>query len=284
MNTASLELGLLLLGEPPYSAAQMSELLELAGSRETVCAAADLTRLEHLAGAIASGDAEAALDLAVRLESARGDCGGWLRAALLEACGHFEEAAAALRFLREKATGEERALAMLASARNLFAAGHPDQAWYPLAEACKSSAAPRTLRNAARLLAQARKQAEAPFRRRCRIALLSSTTIDLLAPILRAQCFGAGIDAEIYIGPFNQYEQEIRDPNSGLARFRPDVVAIGTDWRSLGLDDEEDSPGEAVSARCARLESLWREARERLADGSPRLTLSMGSVRKIGGK
>src|ERR1017187_5729510 len=192
MNTVSLELGLLLLGEPPYPAAKASELLELlASSHEAVCPAADLTRLEHVAGAIASGDSAAALDLASRLESARGDCGCWLR-------------------------------------------------------------------NAARLRAQARKKAEAPFRRRCRIALLGSTTIDFLAPILQAQCFGAGIDAEIYIGPFNQYEQEIRDPDSGLARFRPDVIAIGTDWRSLGLRDEEDSPGEAVRARCARLESLWR--------------------------
>jgi len=264
MNTVSVELGLLLLGDPPYSAAKISELLELASSREAVCSAADLTRLEHLAGAIASGDAGLAIDLAARLESVRGDCAGWLRARLLEGCGRFEEAAGVLRFLREKTTGEERASVMLASARNLFAVGHPAQAWYPLAEACKSSAAPRTLRNAARLLAQARKNAEPPFRRRCRIALLSSTTIDLLAPILRAQCFGAGIDAEIYIGPFNQYEQEIRDPDSGLARFQPDVVTIGTDWRSLGLRDEEDSPGEIVRACCARLESLWRESRERL--------------------
>ena len=132
-----------------------------------------------------------------------------------------------------------------------------------MAEACKSSARPRTLRNAARLLAQARKKAEPPFRRRCRIALLSSTTIDFLAPILQAQCFSAGIDADIYVGPFNQIEQEIRDPESGMARFRPDVIAIATDWRSLGLRDEEDSPDEIVREHVARLESLWREARER---------------------
>src|ERR1035438_8808551 len=56
MNTVSLELGLLLLGEPPYPAAKASELLELlASSHEAVCPAADLTRLEHVAGAIASG-------------------------------------------------------------------------------------------------------------------------------------------------------------------------------------------------------------------------------------
>jgi FkbH-like protein len=263
-NTVSLELGLLLVGDPPYSTAKTSELLELVGAREGICPAADLTRLELLAGAIAAESTEAARDLAARLESARGDCGCWLRAALLEACGHFEEAAGALHCLREKIAGEERALAMLASARNLFAAGHPEQAWHPLAEACKSSGRPRTLRNAARLLAHGSKKAEAPFRRHCRVALLSTATIDFLAPILRAQCFGAGIDAEIYIGPFNQQEQEIRDPDSGLARFRPDVLAIGTDWRSLGLRDEEDSPGAIVREHLERLESLWREARERL--------------------
>lgn len=266
MNVASfpLEAALQQLGEPPYSAAAITELLELARAREIPCSAAELTRLEHLAGVIASADAVLALDLASRLEPVRTDCGGWLRAALLEACGRPAEAATALRLLRERAAGEERALVMLASARNLSAAGRLDQAWYPLAEACKSSAAPRTLRNAARLLAQTRKRAEPPFRRRCRVGLLSSVTIDFLAPILQAQCFGAGIDAEIYIGPFNQIEQEIRDPDSGLARFRPDVIVIGADWRSLGLRDEEDSPGEIIGERTARLQSLWRESRERL--------------------
>ena len=75
MNSASIELGLLLLRDPPYSAVKLSELLELASSRETVCSAANLTRLERLAGSIASDNAEAALDLAARLESAHGDCG-----------------------------------------------------------------------------------------------------------------------------------------------------------------------------------------------------------------
>src|SRR5271169_7080601 len=108
MDTISLEHGLLLVGEPPYSAAKTAELVELVGSHEAGCGASDLTRLEHLAGAIAAGDAAAALDIAVRLESARGSCGCWLRAALLEACGRFEEAAGTLRPLREKGAGEGR--------------------------------------------------------------------------------------------------------------------------------------------------------------------------------
>ena len=263
MPTVPLELGLLLLGEPPYGPAKVSELLELLRSFANY-SAADLSRLENLAGALAEDDVAAGLDLAAQLEAVRGDCGCWLRAALLEAGGSFAEAAEVLHLLREKTAGEERAMVMLASARNLFAAGQTEQAWYPLAEACKRSVTPRTLRSAARLLAQWRKKSDAPFRRRCRIALLSSTTIDLLAPILRAQCFGAGIDADIYIGPFNQIEQEIRDPDSGLARFKADVIAIAADWRWLGLRDEEGSPDDVVRARCEQLESLWREARERL--------------------
>jgi len=223
--------------------------------------AADLAELERLAGAMAADDTGAALDLAARLETDRRDNAGWMRAMLLEASGRAADATDALHLVREKAAGEERATIMLASARCLLGAGKVDEVWYPLTQACKS-AAPRTLRNAARLLAQATKHAQAPVRRRCRIALESSFTIDFLAPMLKAQCFGAGIGAEIYIGPFNQYEQEIRHPESGLARFGPDVVVIATDWRSLGLGDEEELPAGFAADHTDRMQSLWRKVIE----------------------
>jgi FkbH-like protein len=265
MNPANLPLELILRqsGEPPYSPAQMVQLLDSIAAQDTPCTAAELARLEQLAAALAAADPEQSHAAARHLESARTDAACWLRAALLEASGQFAEAAAALALLREKAAGEERASLMLASARNLFRAGRIDEIWRPLAEACKESTAPRTLRNADRLLAQARRQAAPPFRRHCRVALLSTFTIDFLAPLLRAHCYGAGIDAEIYIGPFHQYEQEIRQPDSGLARFRPDIVALATDWRSLGLRDEEGAPAAILSEHTARLTDLWREARDR---------------------
>ena len=223
--------------------------MELADSHAALIRSRVLTRLEHLAGAIASGDARAALELAARLESVRGDCACWLRAALLEASGRFEEAAGALRFLREKTAGEERAMVMLASARNLFAAGHSGSG---LVSAGGSLQIERLAAHPAQCRpfagASAQEGGSRPFAGAAGSRCLSSTTIDFLAPILRAQCFGAGIDAEIYIGPFNQIEQEIRDPDSGLARFRPDVIAIATDWRSLGLRDEEDRPPMKSSA------------------------------------
>jgi len=245
---------------PPYTTAQ---LLDLAAHHEPTTAA-DLSHLDLIARTIASTDAAQAADFAEQLHALRTTAAAWLRAALLEALTHHEEAAAALAPLREKTTGEERALVMLAAARNLLRAGHLEQAWKPLAEAAKSTASPRVLQNADRLLSQARRQVPPPGRRQCRIALLSTFTIDFLAPILRAQCFAAGIDATLYIGPFGQHEQEIRNPDSGLARFRPDIIVIATDWRSLGLRDEEESPDAALAERLAAIESLWRMARERL--------------------
>jgi len=61
MNTVPLELILLQLGEPPYSDAKISELLAWATSRELPCSAAELKRLEQLAGTIAAGTALARL-------------------------------------------------------------------------------------------------------------------------------------------------------------------------------------------------------------------------------
>jgi FkbH-like protein len=258
-----LEAGLLQLGEPPYSPAQLTRFIDLAAAHEAPCTTAELTCLEQFAQALAACDAAQAAEAAARLDSAHSDAACWLRAMLLEAGSRWDEAAAALDILREKAAGEERATIMLAAARNLYAAARLEQVWRPLAEACKSSTVARTLRNAARLIEKSRRQAAPPVRRRCRVALLATFTIDFLESILRAHCFGAGIDAEIYIGPFNQYEQEIRGQDSGLARFHPDVIVLAIDWRALGLRDEEDAPADVIREHTTRLAGLWREARQR---------------------
>ena len=43
-----------------------------------------------------------------------------------------------------------------------------------------------------------------PSLRKARIAVLSSTTTALLAPILQLACFRDGIDAEIYEAPYGK--------------------------------------------------------------------------------
>jgi FkbH-like protein len=71
--------------------------------------------------------------------------------------------------------------------------------------------------------------------RHCKMALLGSSTTNLLVPILQALCLRDRIGAEIYEGPYGSIEQEIWDPNSGLAGFRPGIVILLTHWRDLHL-------------------------------------------------
>ena len=49
-------------------------------------------------------------------------------------------------------------------------------------------------------------------------------------------------------GEYDQYQQEILDPASPLTEFRPEVVVLATNWRSLGLPDETGQPAETVRA------------------------------------
>ena len=58
------------------------------------------------------------------------------------------------------------------------------------------------------------------------MALLSSFTIDPLAIYLDVKSRLAQLHPEIYVAPFNQYQQEILDENSGLYAFKPDVIIL----------------------------------------------------------
>ena len=63
-------------------------------------------------------------------------------------------------------------------------------------------------------------------KKKVRIALLSSFTIDPLAIYLDIESRIAGLYPEIYVGPFNQYPQEILNDESKLYRFNPDLIII----------------------------------------------------------
>ena len=72
--------------------------------------------------------------------------------------------------------------------------------------------------------------------RQCKIAVLGSSTTNLMVPVLQALCLRDRIGAEIYEGPYGSIEQEIWDAQSGLARFRPDIVLLVMHWRDLHLE------------------------------------------------
>jgi FkbH-like protein len=97
-----------------------------------------------------------------------------------------------------------------------------------------------------------------PSQRRCRIAVLGSSTTALLVPVLRALCFRDGIAAEFYEGTYGAFRQEVLDPSSGLHRFRPDVAFVVTHWRDVGLPAVADDPEGVVAAAVTELGRLWQ--------------------------
>ena len=73
---------------------------------------------------------------------------------------------------------------------------------------------------AAKVFTKLRRQRKPAAQRSIRLALVSSSTTNLLAPILQLECFRRGIDADIYIAPYGNVFQEILNPASELYTFR----------------------------------------------------------------
>ncbi len=66
-----------------------------------------------------------------------------------------------------------------------------------------------------------------------KVALLSSFSVEFLRDALAVYSFLSGIDLHLYLPGFGQFQQEIRNPASGLYAFSPDVVILaveGQDW------------------------------------------------------
>ena len=80
-----------------------------------------------------------------------------------------------------------------------------------------------------RSVSQAQREAFKPLK----IAILSSSTIKGMKEVLFVKCFDLGIFADIYVGEYNQYSQEILNPTSGLHQFEPDLIFLFVDFQSL---------------------------------------------------
>jgi FkbH-like protein len=98
--------------------------------------------------------------------------------------------------------------------------------------------------------------------RQCKIAVLGSSTTNLIVPVLQALCLRDRIGAEIYEGPYGSIEQEIWDDQSGLARFRPDIVMLVMHWRDLHLEAVTQNEQVWVSRFLEERKAGWK----RLAD------------------
>ena len=78
-----------------------------------------------------------------------------------------------------------------------------------------------------------------------RLAVLSNSTVDLLAPALVASAARHGIDLEVILPAFDQVAQEALNPESTINIAKPDAVLFALDYRALPL---KLSPGDAGAA------------------------------------
>jgi FkbH-like protein len=84
------------------------------------------------------------------------------------------------------------------------------------------------------------------------VTILRSFTVEPMVPFLRAEAGFEGLDAQVSVGGFNTWQQEMHDPNSSLYAARPRVVFLAVQTRDLapGLWDGTDlAQGEEALAQ-----------------------------------
>jgi len=95
---------------------------------------------------------------------------------------------------------------------------------------------PAALVEAGRLLARVPVELIAPpgqQLRPLRVAVTASFTAESVAPLLRVFLLRAGVVPDLHVAGFDQMAIQLRDPESGLARFRPEVTLCLLDERSF---------------------------------------------------
>jgi FkbH-like protein len=154
-----------------------------------------------------------------------------------------------------------RAIDVLSWARALAASGAREQAARQLRVALDPGAEYPLFARAEKLVRELAKSSKLCLRR-CKIAILGSSTTSLLVPVLQALCLRDQIDADIYEGTYGSMEQEIRDPASGLARFRPDIVVLMMHWRDLRLEPVTADPQSWIDRFMEQRKRDWQRMAE----------------------
>ena len=94
---------------------------------------------------------------------------------------------------------------------------------------------------------------------RLKVALLPSFTINALSEVLLVKCYEAGLVPEVYVANYNQYAQELVNPESGLHKFKADISILLLDLQAL-MGDHFFNPYEISDVeRRAWVEQTLRE-------------------------
>ncbi len=190
--------------------------------------------------------------------------GLWLSARMLEISGQSDLALGVWGEVIDRSTGAVHD-AYLSRARLRGQLGLLSDAFADLRQAISGQEDPIFLSKAARVFERLIRRGGPPATRLARIAILMSTTPDLLVPLLRLACFRDGISADLYIAPYGNLQQEILNPTSDLYRFEPDVVVIGTSWRDANLSAWSDNPDSEVRRVVTEIQQLWETLLQRQA-------------------
>ncbi|WP_180540308.1 HAD-IIIC family phosphatase [Nevskia soli] len=153
---------------------------------------------------------------------------------------------------------------LLAYARVLADAGEWSEAARQLRLAL-SSPMPYTLfARSEKLVARVAAQDRTSLRT-ARIAILGNATTAFFAQVLRSLCFRDRIAVEIYEGAYGSQQQEILDPESGLAKFHPSLVILPLSWRDLRLSGNEETPRAVEANLLAERYQTWKQIAERFS-------------------
>jgi FkbH-like protein len=94
-----------------------------------------------------------------------------------------------------------------------------------------------------------------------RVALVATSTIDYLVPLLRLWLALDGFAADVFLAEYDTMTQTVLDPESALYQFRPDVVWLFTGHRDVRTAVSAGSSAaeveEAVESEVGLLRSLW---------------------------
>jgi FkbH-like protein len=99
-----------------------------------------------------------------------------------------------------------------------------------------------------------------------RLAVLSSSTIDHLAPAIRVAGLRRRLLIDVYNGAYGQYRQEVLDTGSPLLQFAPETILFSLSGREviagIALTATLEEVDRMVGRFIDELRSLWQNARE----------------------
>jgi len=102
-----------------------------------------------------------------------------------------------------------------------------------------------------------RDEVSALTQRTSRAAVIGSYNTAQLVPMLRLAGVRAGVHLELFEGAYDQFQQDLLDPQSALYAFEPDYVILAVHEGALTFPTYAHDPDAAVAAELERWRGLW---------------------------